>query len=174
MTDLTELSANASDDLKKLNPEIFGVALSSKCPVIGENLMQTGHRTVDLVKDTTEENKASKSSKNRVLESDLQKQVIKDLQGIGYKVLVTGKARLKRKGQDVYVTPYQADGKGFPDCFAVKGTHSAALELKTVTGKLTPEQANWLLALSKIGAYTAVVTPENWEEIFKQIKERIK
>jgi len=105
-------------------------------------------------------------------ETSFQQRVIKFLHGNSWKVLVTGVARIRKGGKDTYVTPYRADGKGFCDIFAVHSSGKMlALEIKSRTGKASPEQVEWLLALSKCGAITHVVTPDNWPEIQKIISE---
>lgn len=153
---LSELDNSA---LRAENPEIFGVV---KLPKLAETPL-AGQRT------------ATKPQTGKtVLEKDLQGSIVKFLQEQGYKVLVTGKARLKRNGKDTYVTPYQADGKGFCDIFAVNpGSKykTIALELKTDTGKATPEQVDWLLTLSKCGILTGIVTPATWEQMKLKIME---
>jgi len=105
-------------------------------------------------------------------EAAFQQRVIKLLQDNGWKVLATGAARIRKGGKDTYVTPYRADGKGFPDCFAVHPSGKMlSLELKSNQGKASPEQVEWLLVLSKCGVITHVVTPDNWPQIQKTIRE---
>jgi hypothetical protein len=51
--------------------------------------------------------------------------------------------------------------KGFPDIMGLLKTQNGrawALELKTPTGRLSPEQAGWLVRLKDAGAAVAVVT----------------
>lgn len=108
-------------------------------------------------------------------EAELQKEIVSFLQEQGYKVLVTGKARLKRNGKDTYVTPYQADGKGFCDIAAFNPRAKnklLALELKSNEGKLTVEQHEWLSVLKECGFYASVITPSNWKRICNELFER--
>lgn len=53
----------------------------------------------------------------------------------------------------------QAVKPGWPDLVATRGPVLLALELKTQTGRVTPEQAAWLLRLQATGAQVAVIRP---------------
>lgn len=59
-------------------------------------------------------------------------------------------------------TPVQGDGKGWPDLSMVRGGSSPRLlfaELKSDTGRLDPEQVEWLAALEDSGCETYVWRP---------------
>jgi len=61
--------------------------------------------------------------------------------------------------------------KGVPDYFLPvpsQGYHGLFIELKTATGKLSPEQKTWLENLTKLG-YSACVA-RGWEEATEAIK----
>lgn len=49
-------------------------------------------------------------------------------------------------------TPVQADGKGYPDLTIVGPGGVLFRELKSATGKLSPEQAVWMYKLNEAGA----------------------
>lgn len=68
-----------------------------------------------------------------------------------------------RKGK--WVTPVAADGKGYPDLVLVRDRVIFA-ELKTDTGKLTPEQEQWHERLKAAGAQAEV-----WRPMFFQLIE---
>lgn len=53
---------------------------------------------------------------------------------------------------------------GFPDIVLVKGRLIFA-ELKSETGRLTPEQERWLAALRSAGCDVRVWRPSDWQEI---------
>ncbi len=62
-------------------------------------------------------------------------------------------------------TPVSGDGKGFPDWLFVRGPVLLVRELKTDTGKVSPEQAAWLDALLATGQDARVWRPRDWAEI---------
>ena len=153
---LSELRANVSPELIAANPEIFGIQPVAKSQETARPCPRTGIKS---------------KSGTTILEKDLQADVIEFLHGLGYKVLVTGAARTGHGEKERYITPYRADGKGFPDIFAVKSGRMLALELKSDIGKASPEQVEWLLALSLCGALTGIVTPSTWEKMKLKIQE---
>ena len=153
---LAELRANASPELIAANPEIFGVQPIAKLQETARPCPRTGIKS---------------KSGTTILEKDLQADVIEFLQGLGYKVLVIRRARQRKEGTDSWVTPFGADGVGWPDIFAVKSGRMIALELKSDTGKAPPEQVEWLLALSLCGCLTGIVTPSTWDKMKEKISE---
>jgi VRR-NUC domain len=48
---------------------------------------------------------------------------------------------------------------GFPDLIAVRGTRMVYIELKTMTGKVSPDQERWHTALRRAGAEVYVWRP---------------
>lgn len=153
---LTDLDNPA---LREANPEIFGLAKLPKCA----ETPLTAPRTA-----------LKPQTGKTVLEKDLQASIVKFLQEQGYKVLIIRRARQQRQGTDSWTTAFGANGKGWPDCFAVNPEakyKTIALELKTDTGKATPEQVDWLLTLSKCGILTGIVTPATWEQMKLKITE---
>jgi hypothetical protein len=58
---------------------------------------------------------------------------------------------------------------GFPDLFAVKGDKAIAIELKTVRGRITPEQARWLALLRAAGISTYVWRPTQIDEVRRSL-----
>lgn len=63
-----------------------------------------------------------------------------------------------RRGGGTYVQNVRA---GFPDLVLVKGPRIVYAELKTETGKPTPDQLRWLRALATAGADVAVWRPSD-------------
>ena len=127
----------------------------------------------DTPKRTSTKKKASDNASG-ITEAELQKEVISFLHSLGYKILVTGAARIGHGEKERYITPYRANGKGFPDVFAVKPGAKypiIALELKSDVGKASPEQVEWLLRLALCGVHTGIVTPELWPKIKEQLEE---
>ncbi len=71
----------------------------------------------------------------------------------------------KRNGWLAYHThDSRKSAKGFPDLVLVRERLLFA-ELKTSTGKTTPEQDKWIEAIRLSGAAAHVWKPENWPEI---------
>lgn len=105
-------------------------------------------------------------SKLPVSEADFSRTVVELAQLLGWRVAhfrpgLT--SRVDAKGKPVWVTPVQAEGKGFPDLVLVKGERLLFAELKSATGKLTPEQQAWLDALRQVPGIEAYVwRPTYW------------
>ena len=58
-------------------------------------------------------------------------------------------------------TPVSADGKGFVDLVLVRDRVIFA-ELKSMSGKQTREQTEWMIALRASGAEYRLWTPQDW------------
>lgn len=54
---------------------------------------------------------------------------------------------------------------GFPDLCMVRGTRLIFAELKSQTGRLTPTQAAWLVALRQTEAEVYLWTSADWKQI---------
>lgn len=65
------------------------------------------------------------------------------------------RAAMTKSGR--WVTPVQADGKGFPDLILVRGNDLLAVELKAEKGRVSPEQQDWLTALDRVHRVEAMV-----------------
>ncbi len=61
-------------------------------------------------------------------------------------------------------TPIQGDGKGFPDLVLVR-ERTIFAELKSDTGRTTPDQHAWLLRLKEAGEEVYLWSPRMWDEI---------
>ena len=60
-------------------------------------------------------------------------------------------------------TPVEADGKGFPDVIAVRGTRCLAVEFKSARGRLSKDQVDWLDAFEQVhGVEQYVFRPDDW------------
>jgi hypothetical protein len=55
--------------------------------------------------------------------------------------------------------------KGFPDLVLVKGAVLVFVELKTETGRISPEQTVWLARLAATGCETHIWRPSQWKEV---------
>jgi len=61
---------------------------------------------------------------------------------------------------------------GFPDLVLVRD-RIVHLEVKTETGRLSTEQADWIAAINAAGGTALVVRPSQWEEIVAALKRRV-
>lgn len=95
-----------------------------------------------------------------MIEADLQVAVIEIARFLGWRVAHFRPA-LTSKG---WRTPVSADGKGFPDLFMVRRERVLAVELKGDRGRVTPEQADWLRALSDAGVEVAMWMPYHLDD----------
>lgn len=99
-------------------------------------------------------------------ENDLQDIVMADLEAAGYMRAHFRPAKVMRGGKETYRTPVQGDGTGFPDIIAVKDGRMLVLELKSETGKVRPEQLNWLRTMRDVpGTTVLVVRPGTWNDL---------
>jgi hypothetical protein len=53
------------------------------------------------------------------------------------------------KNGERFITPVEADGEGFPDLLATKGEVTIYAELKSMRGKVSPKQQEWLEILAE-------------------------
>lgn len=94
-------------------------------------------------------------------EDDLKRAVIDMAYLFGCVVAHFRPARMKGPdGQDRWVTPVEADGKGWPDLVIV-GTRVLFRELKSATGPATPEQKAWIARLELAGLDVGVWRPKD-------------
>jgi hypothetical protein len=66
-------------------------------------------------------------------------------------------------------TPVQGDGKGFPDCILVRDRVIFA-ELKSDTGRLTPEQMAWFNRLTSAGIEAHIWRPADLQQIAEVLR----
>jgi len=108
----------------------------------------------------------------KISESAWQKQVIEIAQYAGFRVAHFRGVRVQRKDGSVYYqTPVQAQGVGYPDLCMVKGNRLIYAELKREGGKPTPEQVEWLEALSKVpGVECFLWKPSDYEVVLEVMR----
>ena len=70
-------------------------------------------------------------------------------------------SRVDKQGRPIWVTPVQADGKGFPDLAMVRGDGLIFAELKSENGVLSIEQAEWMKILQSAGQRFYVWRPSD-------------
>jgi hypothetical protein len=101
-------------------------------------------------------------------EEDFQKKVIDLSHMNGYRVAHFRKAR-KKNGD--WITPVSADGKGWLDLVLVNGDKGDIIfaELKSEKGKMTKEQEEWFIRLSKCSKSVYCWKPSNWDEIIRRL-----
>lgn len=100
-------------------------------------------------------------------ERDFTKQVIELAQRYGWKV-AHFRTALSQAGN--WITPVQGDGKGWPDCFFIRGSVAIAAELKVGYNKPTEAQWDWLDALRGAGIDAYLWTPKHWDQIEEVLK----
>lgn len=69
-----------------------------------------------------------------------------------------------------WVTAVQGDGVGFPDLFLLRHNRRIMAELKSVNGRLTTEQTNWLQSAKEAEIETYVWRPRDIETIEKILR----
>jgi hypothetical protein len=103
-----------------------------------------------------------KTHKPKLLEKDLQKQIIDLGHLYGWRIAHFRPA-LRQSGH--YSTPVGADGAGWPDLTLVKGRRLIFAEIKAQDGKTSTEQDIWLDCLEKTGATVFIWKPSDWDDI---------
>ena len=84
------------------------------------------------------------------------------------------RASLNARGK--WQTAVAGDGVGFPDlvlCHDGKGGHVPRVlfvELKTDTGRIRPEQREWIAAINAAGGTAVVWRPGDWPQIEKELR----
>jgi len=107
-------------------------------------------------------------AKPKVSEAQFQRQVIQLAQMTGWKV---AHFRPAQNARGDWRTPVAADGKGFPDLVLTRET-VLFVELKTDTGRLTPDQEAWRQAAQAAGATHHVWRPRDWPAIESTLQRR--
>ena len=94
----------------------------------------------------------------RLSEDDLKAAVIDMAETLGWRCFSI------RRSDQAKVQGRRRTGKGFPDLCLVNGAGTVAFaELKSATGKPTPQQAAWLAALRTApGVEVCLWRPEDW------------
>ncbi len=112
----------------------------------------------------------------KISESDWQRTLLALLKLYGYRVCEFRKARCKKDGQDVYRTPFGADGVGFVDLVAVRpGIRQTEpriifIELKSETGKLSPEQEAWKVAIVAADGEYYLARPSDYDRLVESLR----
>ena len=107
---------------------------------------------------------------NKTPEADFQKTLIQMAQYKGWKIYHSPKRQMKRNdGSTYYATAITADGKGYPDLTMVRKGRLIFSELKTDSGRTSPEQDSWLEELGKC-AECFVWRPKMWAEIERTLE----
>ncbi|MFC2153441.1 VRR-NUC domain-containing protein [Actinomycetota bacterium] len=75
-------------------------------------------------------------------------------------------------GQNGRVLPTGGSAKGFPDIFAVHPGEgrAIAMELKSMAGRVAPEQEGWIEALNASGIEARVVRPDDVDEVEEWVR----
>lgn len=108
--------------------------------------------------------------KSAITEAEFQDQVVDYAHLKGWKVAHFHVAMTKA-GE--YHTPVAADAKGWPDLCMIRDERMVVAELKSETGRLSPEQADWIAKFSYLDASTVrtfVWQPHEWDDIVEVLK----
>lgn len=98
---------------------------------------------------------------NQITEKAFTAQVIKMARVFGWLVHHCRPA-LSRRG--TWMTPIEGDA-GLPDILALRHDRAIMAELKSATGRVTPEQAAWLVVAKEAGLEAYVWRPAEIEQI---------
>jgi len=101
-----------------------------------------------------------------LLERHFQQQVIHLAHLCGWRV---AHFRPAQNARGDWRTAVAADGRGFPDLVLARDRIIFA-ELKTATGRLSPHQKAWRLALTTSGAEYHLWRPEDFDAIQEALK----
>lgn len=94
----------------------------------------------------------------RIPERDWQQQILDAARYLGFRCYHTYDSR--------------RSAPGFPDLMCVRDGRLLAIECKTATGKVSPEQAEWLAELALVpGVVALIARPDDWDEIEQLLKE---
>jgi hypothetical protein len=101
-----------------------------------------------------------------VSEATFQKQVIQYARLMGWRS-AHFRASLNARGK--WQTAVAGDGVGFVDLVLVKDRVIFA-ELKTDTGRIRPEQREWIEAINAAGGTAVVWRPSDWPQIQRELE----
>lgn len=116
----------------------------------------TGHTPIGVTLVT----RSCAVTRSQMSEADLQRGISDMARVLGWRVAHFRPARTARGWR----TPVSADGAGFPDLVLTRGSRVIAAELKTSTGRLSPDQTAWLDALSAAGVPALVWRPADYPD----------
>ncbi len=134
------LSGSATIDVAHSDPSF---ALSGRGKLSGQGIGAAGQVKRRSVEKSRIEKPLDKLSAATMTEEELQNNIIKLAQVLGWLVHAELKARVKKDGQEVWRTQVQGT-KGYPDLTLARDRVLLLRELKSEKGKVSDEQAEWL------------------------------
>jgi VRR-NUC domain len=67
-------------------------------------------------------------------------------------------------------TPVQGDGRGWPDLVLLRPPRLILAELKSDTGRVSPEQSDWIAQLAEVpGIEVAIWRPSDWQSVYETL-----
>jgi hypothetical protein len=103
-----------------------------------------------------------------ISEREFTSLVIAVAQGLGW-LTFHPRSAMERSGR--WCTPTQGD-VGVPDITLVRDGRLLFIELKSTTGRLSPDQREWLNALGQVPGVTAcVMRPADWAALVRLLQE---
>lgn len=94
---------------------------------------------------------------------ELQAAIVDLARTLGWRVAHFASVPVKRGPRVIWMTPAQADGRGFPDLILLR-ERLLAVEVKGDGDSLRDEQRTWLDAFAIAGEQAVVWTPKDWGE----------
>lgn len=101
-------------------------------------------------------------------EAQFQQAIIEMAQLLGWKVAHFRPAQTSKGWR----TPVAADGAGFPDLVLCRD-RLVFLECKGNAGRVRPEQADWIAAITQAGGTALVVRPSDMDAIEHALRKRV-
>lgn len=105
-----------------------------------------------------------------MLEKDVQATVLEAAALGGWRV---AHFRTAMNSRGRYMTPVAADGKGFPDLVCVRD-RVWPIEVKSDTGRVSVDQAEWLRWFDRAGCPSTVCRPDNLDAVIAGLMARPK
>lgn len=102
-----------------------------------------------------------------IKEAPFQTEVIRLARMLGWRVMHVNDSRREVRLRGVSYLVGDEDAKGWPDLtLAHPRWHRLAVwELKSNTGRVTPDQKRWLETLAACGVDARVVRPRDWDDL---------
>jgi len=99
----------------------------------------------------------------KISENDLLRRILDLARLTGWR---TAHFRQAMNERGHWRTPVAGDGKGFPDLVLVRKDRLIFAELKSSTGRTTPQQQQWLDCLALIPSVEVYLwRPTDWQEV---------
>jgi hypothetical protein len=111
----------------------------------------------------------------KISEQEFQDTVIEFAHLHGWRICTFRKARVRIKGEDLYRTPFGADGKGMTDAIFTheRWCRFMVVEFKSDVGTLSPEQKVWRRVFIACKIQYRMWRPRDWDTIEKELSGNV-